>query len=157
MTLQFNWMRWELGAPIRPIRFQQCNMKHWMGPSTWIHFQLIGQITHLLHDFKRTNPLGHKLAASLRVLQHHIFGTQKHLIPNSVSLLDSLTVRRRLLSLLRSNRTCSTCTVSITLHLLNKRCGLRRAFIFVRFTQKSTRVSTKDQMERRITDRRVMI
>jgi hypothetical protein len=94
------------------------------------YFQLIGQITHHLHDFKRINPLVHKLAALLRVLQHHVFGTQQHMISNNVSLLDSLTVRKRLLSL----RT-ALCMVNIRLNLLNKRCGLRQAFVFVQSTQ----------------------
>jgi hypothetical protein len=126
-------------------------MKHWMDPSAWIHFQSIGQITHLLQDLKRTDPSGHKLAASLRMLQHHVLGTQKYLVLNRVIYIDTLTVRNRFLSLLSCIQKCP-CAVSIKAQFLNKSGGLCRALSSARRTQGSTRVTTKDQTERRRTD-----
>jgi hypothetical protein len=123
-------------------------MKHWMNPPAWIHLQPIGQITHLLQDFKRADPSGHKLAASLRVLQRHVLGAQKHLVPDSVSLVDTLTVRKRFVSLLSCIQKCP-CAVSIESQFLNKSGGLCWAFIIVRRTQGSTRVTTKDQTKGR--------
>jgi hypothetical protein len=130
-------------------------MKLWMDPPTWIHFQSIGQITHLLQDFKRTDPSGHKLATSLRVLQHHVLGTQKYLVPNSVIHVDTLTVRNRFLSLLSCIQKCS-CAVTIKSQILNKSGGLCRALSIARRTQGSTRVTTKDQTKGRGTDRLVI-
>jgi hypothetical protein len=130
-------------------------MKHWMDPVAWIHFQFIGQITHLLQNFKRTNPSGHKLAASLRELQHHVLGTQKYLIPNSVIYIDTLTVRDRFLSLLSCIQKCP-CAVSIKAQFFNKSGGMCRALSSARRTQGSTRVTTKDQTKRRLTNRLVI-
>jgi hypothetical protein len=67
---------------------------------------------HLLQDFKRTDPSGHKLAALLRVLQHHVFDTQKYLVPNSVIHIDTRTVRDRFLYPLSCIQKC-LCAVSI--------------------------------------------
>jgi hypothetical protein len=126
-----------------------------LDPSAWIHFQSIGRITHLLQDFKRTDPSGHKLAALLRVLQHHVPGTQKYLVPNSVIHIDTLTVCNCFLSLLSCIQKCP-CAVSIKARFLNKSSGLCRALSSAQRTQGSTRVTTKDQTKRRSTDRLVI-